>query len=260
MTIDDSDTLRAMERENDLPVNTIQPIQWIKPLERRSPDQHTAHTIIEFFRPAETSLAIKNDLLILGKRCSSQELLLEPTQCMKCQSFRGHYAKTTKAYKIHVEHALENTILKTVQLYPQTSTTAWTAKLQGMQPGIASATPLLTSLSTTTRTYCQNRFPWWTLMKAEEGGGVYASLGTRQEGRGFEDVGLSICASPLWILVLRFQRAESQRSAVGPKVSGGIRETEETEEFMGSIQCNIRTEELPPQHAEVIYYDSGYIE
>ena len=46
-------------------------------------------------------------------------------------------------------------------------------------------------------------------MKAEEGGGVYASLGTRQEGRGFEDVGLSICASPLRILVLRFQRAES---------------------------------------------------
>ena len=26
---------------------------------------------------------------------------------------------------------------------------------------------------------------------------------------------------------------------------------EETEEFMGSIQCNIWTEELPPQHAEL---------
>ena len=29
---------------------------------------------------------------------------------------------------------------------------------------------------------------------------------------------------------------------------------------MGSIQCDIQTEELPPQHAEVIYYDSGYVE
>ena len=48
--------------------------------------------------------------------------------------------------------------------------------------------------------------------------------------------------------------------AVGPKVSRGIRETEEMEEFTGSIQCNIRTEELPPQHAEVIYYDSRYVE
>ena len=26
---------------------------------------------------------------------------------------------------------------------------------------------------------------------------------------------------------------------------------EETEEFVGSIQCDIQTEELPPQHAEL---------
>ena len=32
------------------------------------------------------------------------------------------------------------------------------------------------------------------------------------------------------------------------------------EEFVGSIQCDIQTEELPPQHAEVIYYNSGYVE
>ena len=32
---------------------------------------------------------------------------------------------------------------------------------------------------------------------------------------------------------------------------------EGTEEFVGSIQCNIQTEELPPQHAEFIYYSSG---
>ena len=76
-------------------------------------------------------------------------------------------------------------------------------------------------------------------MKAEEIGGVYASLGTRQEGRSFEDIGLSVYASPLRILVLRFRRTEFRRSVVGPKVSGGIRETEETEEFMGSIQCDI---------------------
>ena len=91
-------------------------------------------------------------------------------------------------------------------------------------------------------------------MKAEESGRAYTSLGTRQEGRRFEDVGLSLCASPLRILVLGFQRTEFRRSAVGPKVSGGVRETEETEEFAGSIQCDIRTEELPPQHAQYLYY------
>ena len=73
----------------------------------------------------------------------------------------------------------------------------------------------------------------------EESGRVYASLGTRQEGGRFEDVGLSLCASPLRILALGFWRTEFQQSVVGPKVGGGIRETEETEEFMGSIQCNI---------------------
>ena len=83
---------------------------------------------------------------------------------------------------------------------------------------------------------------------------VYASLGTRQEGGRFEDIGLSLCASPLRILVLGFQRTEFQRSVVGPKVSGGIRETEEMDEFAGSIQCSIRTEELPPQHAQYLYY------
>ena len=35
---------------------------------------------------------------------------------------------------------------------------------------------------------------------------------------------------------------------------------ERTEEFVGSIQCDIQTEELPPQHAEVIYYNSRYVE
>ena len=85
-------------------------------------------------------------------------------------------------------------------------------------------------------------------------GGAYASLGTRQEGGGFKDVGLSICASPLQILVLIFRRAEFRRSAVGPKVSRGARETEEIEEFVGSIQCDIQTEELPPQHAQYLYY------
>ena len=94
----------------------------------------------------------------------------------------------------------------------------------------------------------------------EESGGAYANLETRQEGRSFEDIGLSVYASPLQILVLGFRRTEFRRSAVGPKVSRGIRETEETEEFMGSIQCNIQTEELPPQRTEVIYYNSGYVE
>ena len=94
-------------------------------------------------------------------------------------------------------------------------------------------------VSSTTVALCQNQFLQRTPTKAEESGGAYASLGTRQEGGRFKDVGLSVCASPLRILVLGFRRAEFQQSAVGLKVSGGVRETEGTEEFTGSIQCNI---------------------
>ena len=114
---------------------------------------------------------------------------------------------------------------------------------------ISATQELWISLST-----CQNWFLRRTLTKVEESGDVYASLGTRQEGGSFEDIGLSIYASPLWILVLGFRGTEFQWSAVGPKVSGGVRETEETEELVGSIQCDIRTEELPPQHAQYLYY------
>ena len=59
--------------------------------------------------------------------------------------------------------------------------------------------------------------------ESKRSGGVYTSLGTRQEGGRFEDVGLSLCASPLQILVLRFRRTEFRQSAEGPKVSGGQR-------------------------------------
>ena len=38
--------------------------------------------------------------------------------------------------------------------------------------------------------------------KSRRSGGAYTSLGTRQEGGRFEDVGLSLCALPLQILVL----------------------------------------------------------
>ena len=43
------------------------------------------------------------------------------------------------------------------------------------------------------------------LMNSDESGRKWKSI---CEGGGFEDVGLSVCASPLQILVLGFQRTE----------------------------------------------------
>ena len=93
LTVDDPHTLRELEKANELPVGAVRLIRWIKPIERRAPNQCTAHAIIDFFRPGDTNIAIKNGLLMTGKRCAIRKLLPEPTRCMKCQSFDGHFAK-----------------------------------------------------------------------------------------------------------------------------------------------------------------------
>lgn len=87
-------TLRELEKVNDLLVHTVHLIRWIKLIEWRSSNQCTAHAIIDFFRPEDTNMAIKNGLLMKGKWCTTQKLLLEPTRCMKCQSFDDHYARS----------------------------------------------------------------------------------------------------------------------------------------------------------------------
>ena len=91
--VDDPHTLRELEKANELPVGAVRLIRWIKPIERRAPNQRTAHAIIDFFRPADANIAIKNGLLMTGTRCAIRKLLPEPTRCMKCQSFNGHFAK-----------------------------------------------------------------------------------------------------------------------------------------------------------------------
>ena len=92
--INDTHMIRELEQVNDLPVSAVHLIRWIKPIERRTPNQRTTHAIVDFFRPEDANMAIKNGLLMKGKRCDIRKLLPEPTRCMKCQSFDGHYEKS----------------------------------------------------------------------------------------------------------------------------------------------------------------------
>ena len=97
LDIDDPSSLRDIERKNTLPTGTIKSARWIKPIERRSPQQHRVHLTIEIMKPSDANHAIKEGLLILGSRCSAHKLLPEPTRCMKCQSFEGsHFARDCK--------------------------------------------------------------------------------------------------------------------------------------------------------------------
>lgn len=92
--IDDPSALREIERKNALSADSIKSARWIKPIERRSPQQRRAHLTLEILKPSDTNLAIKEGLIILGPRCPTRKLLPEPIRCMKCQSFEGsHFAR-----------------------------------------------------------------------------------------------------------------------------------------------------------------------
>ena len=97
LDIDDPSSLRDIECKNALPTGTIKSARWIKPIERRSPQQRRAHLTIEMMKPGDVNHTIKEGLLILGPHCSARKLLPEPTCCMKCQSFEGSHF--TRDYK-----------------------------------------------------------------------------------------------------------------------------------------------------------------
>ena len=57
--------------------------QWIKPIHHRSQEQCMAHAILGFTQPANE--AIRNGVIIAGKRVWARKLLQEPRRCLKCQ-------------------------------------------------------------------------------------------------------------------------------------------------------------------------------
>ena len=98
LEVENPNAHRDIERRNNLPAGSIRSAHWIKPIERRSPNQRCAHAILDFFRPSRANHIIQNRPIILGKRCPTRKLLPEPTRCMKCQSFTGsHFTKECKS-------------------------------------------------------------------------------------------------------------------------------------------------------------------
>ena len=94
---DDPQTLRTIESTNSLPAGAIRSMRWIKPIERRTPNQRHAHAIIDFFSPTDANAAIRHPFSIQSKKTPTRRLLPEPTRCLKCQSFEnGHFAKNCR--------------------------------------------------------------------------------------------------------------------------------------------------------------------
>ena len=94
---DDPQVLRTIESTNSLPAGAICSMRWIKPIERRTPNQQHAHAIIDFFCPTDANAAIRHPFTIQNKKTPTRRLLPEPTRCLKCQSFEnGHFAKNCR--------------------------------------------------------------------------------------------------------------------------------------------------------------------
>ena len=82
---EDHSQLEGIERENNLRTEEILSAHWIKPAHWQKSGQQTAHAIVGFAWPEEANSAIRNGLVIAGKRVWARKLLHEPRRCLKCQ-------------------------------------------------------------------------------------------------------------------------------------------------------------------------------
>ena len=89
---DDSSHREEICEANDLEVNTITAAKWAKAVERRSPNQRTAHLLLTLNDADAANRAITNGLYICNRRCHIEKSKREPTRCLKCQGW-NHFAK-----------------------------------------------------------------------------------------------------------------------------------------------------------------------
>ena len=86
------EALRKVEDLNDLPHKAIADARWIKPPEKRTPGQKTAHLLLSFREAKHANQAVSG-LIIAGKRTTVRRDRNEPRRCMRCQNFADHLAR-----------------------------------------------------------------------------------------------------------------------------------------------------------------------
>ncbi|KAF5383224.1 hypothetical protein D9615_004785 [Tricholomella constricta] len=83
----------ALTERNRIPQESIASIRWIKPIERRSPEQKTAHLSIKLYdHRVANDLAVRG-LYILGEWINVEKDRKEPIRCYKCHGW-DHVAAT----------------------------------------------------------------------------------------------------------------------------------------------------------------------
>jgi hypothetical protein len=94
----DDKHIRKLEETNGLCVKEIFKAKWIKPIERRRPDQTHAFVILTLFKVDSANHLIRDGLNICNVRVRPTKQKLELVQCMKCRKW-GHFVSECLADK-----------------------------------------------------------------------------------------------------------------------------------------------------------------
>ena len=94
--IETSEWHRAVEEENNMPKGSIESANWIKPKNRRTPEQRVAHAIIHFADPTTANTVLRDGIYISQEKLHPRKDKREPVRCVRCQQW-GHVAKDCKA-------------------------------------------------------------------------------------------------------------------------------------------------------------------
>jgi hypothetical protein len=89
---DEANHRQEITEANDLDTLTITTAKWAKAVDRRSPNQRTAHLLLTFNSAEAANRAITNGLTICNRRCRIERTRREPTRCLKCQGW-NHFAR-----------------------------------------------------------------------------------------------------------------------------------------------------------------------
>jgi hypothetical protein len=94
----DSNHLQELEETNGLGINTIGKARWIKPIERRKPNQTHAFAIFTLYKADMANILIRDGFLISGTKVWPKKQKQEPIQCLKCRRW-GHFVAECKSEK-----------------------------------------------------------------------------------------------------------------------------------------------------------------
>ena len=83
---------RYIESLSNLDYGHLASTKWMKPIERRTEGQRTAHLLAKFTSARAANIAIRDGVTIAGKLVYGRKPQQEPRRCLKCQHIGPHFA------------------------------------------------------------------------------------------------------------------------------------------------------------------------